>query len=66
MSLTELQAWAQAQIANTAEPEVRPDIGVTVLQLVDELEQLQDYVRELEAKLAIAPLGEAATSQQIS
>jgi hypothetical protein len=66
MSLTELQAWAQAQIANTAEPQVRPDIGVTVLQLVDELEQLQEYVQELEAKLAIASQSKITPSQQAS
>jgi hypothetical protein len=66
MSLMELQAWAQAQIANTAEPQVRPDIGVTVLQLVDELEQLQEYVQELEAKLATAPQGKTAPFQRSS
>ncbi|MCY7390119.1 MAG: hypothetical protein LH647_01055 [Leptolyngbyaceae cyanobacterium CAN_BIN12] len=49
MTLEQLQQWAQAQINNTAQPEVRPDIGVTVLQLVEELERLQSYVRELEA-----------------
>jgi hypothetical protein len=52
MTLEDLQAWAQTQIEHTAEPEIRPDIGVSVLGLVDELEQLQDYVRKLEAKLA--------------
>jgi hypothetical protein len=51
MTLQALQNWAQAQINNQAQPEVRPDIGVSVLQLVDELEQLQEYVKELETKL---------------
>ncbi len=55
MTLEQLQQWAQAQINNTAQPEVRPDIGVTVLQLVEELERLQSYVRELEAN-KVAPL----------
>lgn len=52
MTLQDLQAWAQAQINNTARPEVRPEVGVSVLQIVDELERLQAYVQELEAKLA--------------
>lgn len=52
MTLQDLQAWAQAQIDHTARPEVKPEVGVSVLQMVDELERLQDYVRELEAKLA--------------
>lgn len=51
MTLKQLQNWAQTQINNTAKPEVRPDIGISVLQLVDELERLQDYVKELESKL---------------
>ncbi|NWF58875.1 MAG: hypothetical protein HXY43_06075 [Fischerella sp.] len=50
MTLKKLADWAQSQINNTAQPEVRPDIGVTVLQLIDELEQLQNRVKELEAK----------------
>lgn len=50
MTLKHLQEWAQAQIDNTAQPEVRPDIGVTVLQLIDEIEQLQNGVKELEEK----------------
>lgn len=53
MTLQDLQAWAQAQINNSARPEVRPEVGVSVLQIVDELERLQAYVQELEAKLAI-------------
>ena len=53
MTLQDLQAWAQAQINNSARPEVRPDVGVSVLQIVDELERLQAYVQELEVKLAI-------------
>jgi hypothetical protein len=52
MTLQDLQAWAQAQIDNTAIPAVRPEVGISVLQIVDELEHLQAYVRELEAKLA--------------
>lgn len=51
MTLKQLQNWAQTQINDTAKPEVRPDIGISVLQLVDELERLQDYVKELESKL---------------
>lgn len=50
MTLDQLQAWAQAQISNTATPEVRPDIGVSVLQLIDELEHLQDKVKKLETQ----------------
>ncbi|AGY59403.1 hypothetical protein [Gloeobacter kilaueensis] len=38
----ELRLWAQAQIDNSAKPEVRPDIGVTVLQLLDYLTELQE------------------------
>lgn len=52
MTLEDLQAWAQTQIDNTAQPEVRPDIGISVLGLVDEIERLQDYVEKLEARLA--------------
>ncbi|MBW4634370.1 MAG: hypothetical protein KME30_21395 [Iphinoe sp. HA4291-MV1] len=50
MTLKQLAAWAQAQINNSAQPEVRPDIGVTVLQLIDELEQLKNHIKELEEK----------------
>ncbi len=50
MTPEKLQNWAQAQINNTAKPEVRPDIGISVLELLDELERLQDYVKELESK----------------
>ncbi|MBO1346646.1 MAG: hypothetical protein EBE86_004285 [Hormoscilla sp. GUM202] len=39
VKLKQLQEWARAQIDRTAKPEVRPDIGMTVLQLIDELEQ---------------------------
>ena len=53
MTLQDLQTWAQAQINNSARPEVSPEVGVSVLQIVDELERLQAYVQELEAKLAI-------------
>lgn len=52
MTLQDLQTWAQAQINNSARPEVRPEVGVSVLQIVDELERLQAYVQELEVKLA--------------
>jgi hypothetical protein len=52
MTLEDLQAWAQTQIDNTAQPEVRPDIGISVLGLVNDIERLQDYVEKLEARLA--------------
>jgi hypothetical protein len=52
MTLQDLQTWAQSQIDNTALPAVQPEIGVSVLQMVDELERLQAYVQELEARLA--------------
>lgn len=52
MTLQDLQTWAQAQIDNTALPAVRPEVGVSVLQVVDELERLQAYVQELEVRLA--------------
>ena len=48
MTLKHLQEWAQTQIDNTAQPEIRPDIGVTILQLIDELEELQNRIREIE------------------
>jgi hypothetical protein len=51
MKLEQLETWAQSQIDNTATPEIRPDIGVSVLQMVDELDRLQTYVKTLEAKL---------------
>lgn len=38
MTLEQLQNWAQAQINNTAKAEVRPDIGISVLQLISKLE----------------------------
>lgn len=53
MTLEQLQQWAQSQIDNTAQPVVRPEIGVSVLQLVDELEQLKEYVKTLEAELSV-------------
>lgn len=49
--MKKLEAWAQAQIDNTAEPEVRPDIGISVLQMMDELERLQEYIKTLEVRL---------------
>ncbi|MCL1464959.1 hypothetical protein [Argonema galeatum] len=51
MTLKKLQQWAQSQIDNSAEPEIRPDIAITVLQLVDELEELKNKLRELEEKV---------------
>jgi hypothetical protein len=51
MTVAQLETWAKTQINNTATPEVRPDIGVSVLQIVDELERLQDYVKVLESRL---------------
>jgi hypothetical protein len=48
MTLKQLQEWAQSQIDNTAQPEIRPDIGISVLQLIEELEELQSRVKELE------------------
>jgi hypothetical protein len=53
MMLEDLQAWAQSQIDNTAQPSVRPDVGVSVLQLAEEVEDLKAYVEELEAKLKV-------------
>jgi hypothetical protein len=53
MTLEDLQAWAQSQVDNTAQPTVRPDIGVSVLQMVEELEDLKAYVAELEARLKV-------------
>jgi len=63
MTLKQLQEWAQTQIDSTAQPEVRPDIGITVLQLVDELEQLQNYAQELEGKLAVTYSGSWAVDK---
>ncbi len=45
----QLQEWAQSQIDNTVQPEVRPDIAITVLQLIDEVERLQNKIKELES-----------------
>jgi len=42
MTLEQLQAWAQSQVNNSAKAEVRPDVGVSVLQVVEELECLQE------------------------
>ncbi|MCT7995373.1 hypothetical protein [Laspinema olomoucense] len=50
MTLKQLQDWAQSQIDNTAQPEIRPDIGISVLQLIEELEELQNRVKELEVQ----------------
>lgn len=46
----QLQEWAQSQIDNTVQPEVRPDIAITVLQLIDEVERLQNKIKELESR----------------
>jgi len=46
--LKQLQDWAHSQIDNSAEPEVRPDIAITVLQLIDEVERLQNQVKQIE------------------
>ena len=51
MNLKRLAEWAQAQIDNTAKPEVRPDVGITVLQLVEEMEKVTSQVEELKEKL---------------
>lgn len=51
MTLKHLQKWAQSQIDNTAKLEIRHDIGITVLQLVDEIEDLKHRVNQLEEKL---------------
>jgi hypothetical protein len=48
--LKQLQEWAQSQIDNTVQPEVRPDIAITVLQLIDEVARLQNKIKELENK----------------
>ncbi len=53
MTLEQLQNWAQAQINNTAIAEVRPDIGVSVLQLVDELERLHSLHQGAREKVSI-------------
>ena len=52
MTLESLQAWAQSQINNTAQPEVRPDIGASVLQLVDEVEQVATVRSRARSKIA--------------
>ncbi len=48
--LKQLQDWAHSQIDNSAEPEVRPDIAITVLQLIDEVERLQNQVKQIETQ----------------
>ncbi|MGL4499024.1 MAG: hypothetical protein ACRCU2_08170 [Planktothrix sp.] len=55
MTLKQLQDWAQSQIDNTAQPEIRPDIGISVLQLIEELEELQSRVKELEVPHDVNP-----------
>ncbi|BAC91441.1 hypothetical protein [Gloeobacter violaceus] len=42
MTLEQLQQWAQTQIDNTARPQVRPDIAVSILQLIEALEELKE------------------------
>ena len=46
----QLQEWAQSQIDNTAKAEVRPDIAITVLQLIDEVERLQNQVKQIQTQ----------------
>lgn len=53
MTLEQLQQWAQSRIGNTAQPVVCPEVGVSVLQLVDELEQLKEHVKPLEVELSV-------------
>ncbi len=48
--LKQLQEWAQSQIDNTTTPEVRLDMAITVLQLIDEVARLQNKIKELESK----------------
>ncbi|WP_254563772.1 hypothetical protein [Oscillatoria sp. HE19RPO] len=55
MTLKQLQEWAKSQIDNTAPPEIRPDIGISVLQLIEELEELQSRVKELEVQPDCTP-----------
>lgn len=55
MTLKQLQEWAQSQIDNTAQPEIRPDIGISILQLIEELEELQSRVKELEVQHDFKP-----------
>lgn len=43
-----LKEWAQTQIEGTAQPEVRPDIGMIVLQLIDKFESVKNRLKELE------------------
>ncbi|UFP94079.1 hypothetical protein [Gloeobacter morelensis] len=50
MTLEQLQQWAQSQIDNTARPEVRPDIAVSILQLIDELEELKEQQQASQIK----------------
>lgn len=52
--LNQLQEWAHSQIDNSAEPEVRPDIAIPVLQLIDEVESLQNQVKQIETKSTTA------------
>ncbi len=48
MMVQYLKEWAQTQIDQTAQPEVRPDIAMIVLQLIDKIDDLQNLVKELE------------------
>ncbi len=48
MKLEELRQWAKSQTNQTAEPEVRPDIGRAVLELVDEFDRLDRQLRSLQ------------------
>ena len=49
-SLKQLQDWAHSQIDNSAQPAIRPDIAITVLQLIDEVERLQNQVKHIETQ----------------
>lgn len=50
MMLQYLKEWAQTQIDRTAQPEVRPDIAMIILQLIDKFESLKNLVQQLEEK----------------
>ncbi len=48
MMVQYLKEWAQTQIDQTAQPEVRPDIAMVVLQLIDKFDSLKNRLKELE------------------
>lgn len=43
--LEQVRQWAQSQIDNTAQPEVRADIAVTVLQMIEQLEEQEESLQ---------------------